>query len=87
MFAASWQRMGANISRAVAGLRAAMAVEVPRTPSSARQYFGASAIDQSSTLAGLVRANDDHQARLATLQDVGHPRARRRTGPALRAPD
>lgn len=73
MFAASWQRMGANISRAVAGLRTAMGVEVPRTPSSARQYFGASAIDQSPTLAGLVRANDDHQARLATLNDVWTP--------------
>lgn len=73
MFAASWQRMGANISRAVAGLRAAMGIEVPRTPSSARQYFGASAIDQSSTLAGLVRANDDHQARLATLNAVWTP--------------
>lgn len=81
MFAASWQRMGANISRAVAGLRAAMAVEVPRTPSSARQYFGASAIDQSSTLAGLVRANDDHQARLATLQDVWTPPGEETNGP------
>jgi conjugal transfer/type IV secretion protein DotA/TraY len=73
MFAANWQRMGANVARAIAGLRSAVGVEVPRMPTSAREYFGASRIDNNSILEGLIRKSDDHQARLATLKDVWTP--------------
>ncbi|WP_395675539.1 DotA/TraY family protein [Inquilinus sp.] len=74
MFAANWQRMGANISRAIAGLRGALGVEVPRLPSSARDVFGRNGIDRDSTLEKLVRRNDEHQARLAGLKDAWTPR-------------
>lgn len=73
MFAASWQRMGANVSRAITGLRSNLGVEVPRLPTSARDYFGAGTIDKNSIVQDLVRKNDDHQARFATLKDVWTP--------------